>query len=43
MPEKNLKQPGFAYNACGQIFKETENSRYIYQNELDKVCFQSLS
>ena len=21
-------------------FKETENSRYIYQNELDKVCFQ---
>ena len=21
-------------------FKETENSQYIYQNELDKVCFQ---
>ena len=21
-------------------FKETENSRYIYQNELDKACFQ---
>ena len=23
-----------------QKFKETENSRYIYQNELDKACFQ---
>ena len=23
-----------------QNFKETENSRYIYQNELDKACFQ---
>ena len=21
-------------------FKETEDSRYIYQNELDKACFQ---
>ena len=21
-------------------FKETENSRYIYQNELDKACFE---
>ena len=21
-------------------FKETENSRHIYQNELDKACFQ---
>ena len=21
-------------------FKETGNSRYIYQNELDKACFQ---
>ena len=21
-------------------FKETGNSRYIYQNERDKVCFQ---
>ena len=41
MPEKNLKQPGFAYNACGRIFKETENSRYVYQNELDKACFKA--
>ena len=23
-----------------QIFKETGGSRYIYQDELDKVCFQ---
>ena len=23
-----------------QTFKETVYSRYIYQNELDKVCFQ---
>ena len=22
-------------------FKQTENSRYIYQNELDKSCFQN--
>ena len=43
------KQPGFAYSACGiftknkksiQKFKETEDSRYIYQNELDKYCFE---
>ena len=23
-----------------QVFKETGNSRYIYQNKLDKPCFQ---
>ena len=23
-----------------QKFKESENSRYVYQNELDKACFQ---
>ena len=23
-----------------QTFKETGDSRYVYQNELDKVCFQ---
>ena len=41
--------PGFTNSACGQFkknteriqkFKETEYSRYIYQNELDKACFQ---
>ena len=45
----NLRQPGFTYNACEpftknkertQKFKETGNSQYIYQNELDKACFQ---
>ena len=49
MPEMNLRQPRFTYSAYGlftknkqQIkkFKETGDSRYINQNELDKACFQ---
>ena len=49
MPEIHLKKPGFTYSACGPFtknkerikkFKETGDSRYIYQNELDKACFQ---
>ena len=49
MPEIPLRQPGLTYSACGpftknkeriQKFKETEDSRYIYQSELDKACFQ---
>ena len=49
MPEMHLKQHGFTYSACGPFtknterinkFKETGDSRYIYQNELDKTCFQ---
>ena len=49
MPEMHLSQPGFTYSACGtfaknkeriQKFKETEDSRYIYQNQLDKACLQ---
>ena len=43
--------PGFTYSACGpfkknknkeriQKFKEIGDSRCIYQNELDKTCFQ---
>ena len=49
MPEMHLRQPGFAYSACGPFaknkerihkFKEIGDSQYIYQNELDKVCFQ---
>ena len=49
MPEMHLKQPGFTSSACGsfiknkekiQKFKETEDSRYIYQNKLEKACFQ---
>ena len=48
-PEMHLKQPKFTYSACGsftkskeriQKFKDTGDSRYIYRNELDKVCFQ---
>ena len=49
IPEMHLRQPGLTYSACGpftehkqriQKFKETGNLRYIYQNELDKLCFQ---
>ena len=49
MPEMHLRQPGFTYSACGPFtknkerikkFKETRDSRYTYQNELDKACFQ---
>ena len=49
MPEIHLKQRGFTYSTCRpftrnkeriQKFKETGYSRYIYRNELDKVCFQ---
>ena len=45
----HLRQPRFTYGACGPFrknkekkekFKETRDSRYIYQNELDKACFQ---
>ena len=47
--EMYLKEPGFTYTACGpfiknkeriQKFKETEDTNYIYKNELDKACFQ---
>ena len=50
MPEMHLRQPGFIFSACGpftknkeriQNFKETGDSRYIYQNKLDKACFQN--
>ena len=49
MPEMHLKQPGFTYSSCGPFtknkdrikkIKETSDSRYVYQNELDKACFQ---
>ena len=49
MPEMYLKQPGFTYAACGSFtknkgqmkkFEETWDSRYIYQKELSKACFQ---
>ena len=37
MPEMHLTEPKFTYSTCGP-FKIY--SRYIYQNELDKACFQ---
>ena len=49
MPEMHLRQPEFTYSAYGpctknkeriQKIKEIGDSRYIYQNELDKACFQ---
>ena len=49
MSGMDLRQPGFTYSACStftenketiQKFKGTRDSRYIYQNQLDKVCFQ---
>ena len=49
MPEMHLRQPGFAYSAFGlftknkeriQKFKEIGDSRFIYQNELDKASFK---
>ena len=49
MPEIYLRQSEFIYSTCGSFtknkekiktFKETGDSRYICQNELDKACFQ---
>ena len=49
MPEMYLRQVGFTYSACGPItknneriqkLKETRDTSYIYNNELDKACFQ---
>ena len=48
MPVTHLRQLGFTYSACGLFTKSKEkikkfkvigDSRYIYQNELDKACF----
>ena len=49
LPEMHLKQPDFAYSACGPFttnkgrnkkFMETGNTDYIYKNDLDKACSQ---
>ena len=49
MSEMHLGKPGFTYGPCGpftknkeriQELEKTGDSRYIYQNELDKACFQ---
>ena len=51
MREMHLKQPGFTYRACGPFpknkeriekFKETGDTSYIYKNELDKACFNTM-
>ena len=45
----HLGQPGFTCSACGSLtktkeriqkYKKTGDPRCIYQNELDKACFQ---
>ena len=49
MPEIHLRKPGFTYSAYGpftknkkeiQKFKETWDSKCIYQKEPGKACFQ---
>ena len=49
MSKMHLRQPGFTYSAWGQFtenkeriqkFKETGDSRHIYQNDPDKTYFQ---
>ena len=49
MSEMHVRQPGLTCRACGPFtknkerikkLKETGDSRYIYQNELDKPCFR---
>ena len=42
MPEVHLIQSGFTYNACGPFtkVKEIGDTKYIYENELYKACFQ---
>ena len=49
MPKLYLSQPGFTYSAYGPFtknkerikkIKEAGHSKYIYQNESDKACFQ---
>ena len=51
MPDMHLRQPGFTYSACEPFtknkertkkFKETADSRYVYQNELDKARFYNV-
>ena len=49
MPEMHLKQPRFTYSVCGPFskskkriekFMQTENTDFLYKNDLDKACFQ---
>ena len=49
MSEMHLKRPGFTHSACGSFtknkkriekFMQTGKTYFIYENELDKACFQ---
>ena len=49
MHEMQLKQSDFTYSSCGPLtknkvknekVKQTGNTGYIYNNDLDKACFQ---
>ena len=49
IPKMLVRQPKFTYSVCGPFiknieriykFEETEDSTCIYQNKLDKACFQ---
>ena len=45
MLKMHLRQPGLTYSDCGlktnnKKIKEAGDSRYFYQNEPDKGCFQ---
>ena len=49
IPEIHLRQPGFTYSACEPCIKNKERIKeiketgdlwYVYQNKLDKACFQ---
>ena len=49
LPQMHLRQPRDTYSSCEpftknkeriQKFKETGDSQYIYQNKLDRACFQ---
>ena len=46
-PKLNFKQSGFTYSACRPFtkhrerirkFRETDNLKHLYRNELDKAC-----
>ena len=48
MPELHFKETRITYSACRpftkhcervQRFRETDNLKYLYRNELDKACF----
>ena len=48
MPELHLRQLGFTYSTCGpftkhretiQKFREADNLKHLYRNELEHACF----